>query len=487
MASTAAVRDLREWMERAEDIGEISTIEGAHWEDEIGVLTDLAQQRPDGPALLFDSIPGYPKGYRILSNPLSSMNRTALSLGLPLDRKPADYVELWRQRLVEVKPIPPVVVETGSVMENVQRGDDINLLAFPSPKWHEGDGGRYLGTGSVTLTRDPDDGWVNLGTYRMMVLDEKRITLYISPGHHGRIHYERYFERGKPCPVAVSFGHDPLLFMAGSMDIPFGVSEYDYAGGLRGAPYEVIVGPHTGLPFPAHSEFVLEGECLPGDVADDGPLGEYTGYYASGAIKAPVVHIKAIYHRNNPIVLGSSSGRPPAGVNQWRCVMKSAQVMQQLEAAGVPGVTGVWFHAVGGTVFFLAVSIRQMFPGHVRQAGQIAAFCGAAAYMGRYIIVVDEDVDVSDLDHVLWALCTRSDPEHSIKILDRAWSGPLDPIIPKERAGHSSRAIIDACRPWEWRKDFPAEIRNDPELVRQLMEKWGSALQRQPRKDRRNA
>src|SRR5262249_56906101 len=108
------------------------------------------------------------------------------------------------------------------------------------------------------------------------------------------------------------------------------------------------------------------------------------------------------------------------------------------------------------------------------------------AYMGRYIIVVDEDVDVCDLDHVLWAICTRSDPEYSIKILDRAWSGPLDPIIPKDRAGHSSRAIIDACRPWEWRKQFPAQIRTDPALERRLLDKWGPALQRQPRKDRRN-
>jgi len=125
-----------------------------------------------------------------------------------------EFVIAWRKRMNALKPIKAEEVKTGPVMENVYTGKDVNLWKFPSPKWHNLDGGRYIGTGSATITRDPDEGWVNFGTYRVMVHDEKSMAFFVSPGKDGRIHRDKYFARGEPCPVVLVVGEDPLMFLA---------------------------------------------------------------------------------------------------------------------------------------------------------------------------------------------------------------------------------------------------------------------------------
>src|SRR3989442_14553008 len=154
---------------------------------------------------------------------------------------------------------------------------------------------------SLVIMRDPEEGWVNCGTYRSMVQGPDRVGLWISPGKHGRQIREKYWKQGKPCPVLISCGHDPLLFLAGGNEIRYGLSEYDYAAGHRGAPYEVIESELYGLPMPAHAEIVLEGAMHPGDTAPEGPFGEFTGYYAGGSPEQPVVRVERIYHRNRPV------------------------------------------------------------------------------------------------------------------------------------------------------------------------------------------
>ena len=151
-------------------------------------------------------------------------------------------------------------------------------------------------------------------------------------------------------------------------------------------------------------------------------------------------------------------------------------IWRELEAAGVPDVTGVWCHEAGGARLFVFVSIKQRYPGHARQAGMVASYCRAGAYLGRYSIVVDDDVDVTNTNDVLWALATRSNPETDIEIVRRSWSGPLDPIVPKGQKGHNSRAIIDACRPYEWMADFPPVAESSPEVRRAAEAKWGKIL-----------
>jgi 4-hydroxy-3-polyprenylbenzoate decarboxylase len=471
-------QDLREWIELVEAMGEreFRRLHGARWEDEIGPITELAQHREDGPCVLFDEVPGFPKGYRVLVNSLGSLRRTALTLHMEPRPTAMELVRAWRERSRQLRPIPAKVVRQGPVLENVFGGDQIDMLKFPTPKWHEHDGGRYIGTGSVDITQDPEGGWINLGTYRVMVHDRRTLGFYISPGKHGRIHREQTFKAGKTMQVAVSFGQDPLLFLAGSIEVPFGQSEYDWAGAVRGAPVEVIRGEETGLPLPAHAEIVIEGEALPAERRDEGPFGEWTGYYASDVRPEPVIRVKRLMHRNDPILLGSPPGKPPSELTAYRSVLRSALIWDQMEAAGVPGVQAVWCHPAGGTRLFVVVSIKQMFPGHAKQAGAVACQCRAGAYLGRYTIVVDEDVDPTDLYDVVWAVCTRSDPERSIDILRRCWSGPLDPIIPQESRGFNSRAIIDATRPYEWRDQFPPVAESRAEVRQRMLEKWGPLL-----------
>jgi UbiD family decarboxylase len=467
---------LRGFIEEVERLGELRIARGADPHLEVGAITELAHHRVNGPAVLFDELVGYPPGYRLLVNSLGSASRTALALGLPTGRTWKELVPLWRQKMKTIRPTPPVFVPDGPVLEHVERGDDVDLFQFPTPFWHEHDGGRYIGTGVLDILPDPDSDWVNIGTYRVMLVDRNHVCLYISPGKHGRIIRDKYFASGQPMPVAMSFGHDPLLFMASSMEVPYGMSEYDWAGGVRGEPVPVIKAPITGLPIPADAEIVIEGHIRPGDTAPEGPFGEWTGYYASGSRAEPLMTVEAVYHRTNPIMLGSPPGKPPTELTAYRALVRSALIHEQLERAGVPDVQAVWTPEAGGTRLLIAVAIKQRYPGHARQAGHIAAMCHAGAYLGRYVVVVDEDVDVTDLNDVVWAMCTRADPEQSVDIIKRAWSGPLDPIIHPSRKGFNSRMIIDACRPFEWRDQFPAVAEASAELMERTRAKWGETI-----------
>ncbi|MBI2369568.1 MAG: UbiD family decarboxylase [Deltaproteobacteria bacterium] len=388
-------RDLREWIEKIEKIGELRRLNGADWNLEIGTVTELVN-RSTGPAVLFDEIKGYPRGHRVLTNSLGSLKRLSLTMGLPLDLDTMGFVKAWRDRAKELKPIAPHVVKNGPVLENVQQGKDVDLLKFPTPFWHHLDGGRYIGTGCLDITRDPDEGWVNLGTYRIMLHDKNTVGFYISPGKHGRIMREKYFSRKEPFKIAISVGQDPLLFVASSLEIPWAYSEYEWVGAVRGEPVEVIEGPWSGLPIPAHAEIVLEGEVSGTDLRDEGPFGEWTGYYGSDMRAEPTIKIHSVLHRNDP--------RPPSDATFFRCFIRSAMLWDQVEKAGVPDVKGVWQHQAGGSRLFTVIAIKQRYPGHARQAAVCAAQCHAGAYLGRFTVVVDDDIDISNTDDVLWAI-----------------------------------------------------------------------------------
>ncbi len=468
-------RDLRDWLTQVEELGELKTIQKADWDVEIGVITEIVMNR-HGPALLFDQITGHPAGYRIVANALGGPKRLACTLGLPTDRDIKKLLALWQEKKRTLRPLPPTVVKDGPVMENVFRGKDVDLLKFPTPKWYEHDGGRYIGTGSVDITRDPDEGWVNLGTYRVMIQNRHEVGFYISPGKQGRIHRDKWLARGGKMPVAMSFGQDPAIYMAGSLEIPWGMSEYDWVGGVKGRPVEVIEGPVTGLPIPAEAEIVVEGFVDPAYKLPEGPFGEWTGYYASAQREEPVVKVEALYHRNQPILLGSPPVKPPSELAYYRAFLRAAAIDEELKAAGIPDVTGVWCHEVGGSRLFNVIAIKQRYAGHAKQTAVVASQCHAGAYLGRFTVVVDEDIDVMNLDEVMWAICTRCDPEKDIDILRRCWSGPLDPIIPPGQKGHNSRALIDATRPFEWRDQFPRVAESSPEKRAEVLKKWGKAI-----------
>ena len=469
-------KDLRDWLNQVDAMGELRKIEGATLDEDVGRITEMLQHTDDAPAALFSGFSGYPPGFRILVNGLSKRSRIALTLGLPIDIGPFELMDQWMELNTDVQAIPVKVVEDGPVLENVMTGDDVDVTIFPTPLWHELDGGRYIGTGCVNVIKDPDSDWINLGTYRGMIQDKSKVGIYISPGKHGRIFRDKYFERGEKMPIAMVVGGDPLLFVSSSLELPVGMSEYEFAGAVRGEPFEVIRGRYTGLPIPAQAEIVIEGLVDPEARMEEGPFGEWTGYYASSQRPEPFIDIKAIYYRNDPILLGIPPQKPPYEAHRYRVYLRSAMLHKALKDAGVPDVTAVWCHGVGGCRLLNVVAIKQRYPGHARQAGHVAAMCRVGAYLGRLVIVVDDDIDVTDLGDVMWAVCTRSDPSRSLDLIQRAWSGPLDPAIPPGEKGFNSRLIIDACRPWEWRDEFPPAIGPSLEVKRATREKWGHLL-----------
>jgi 4-hydroxy-3-polyprenylbenzoate decarboxylase len=266
--------------------------------------------------------------------------------------------------------------------------------------------------------------------------------------------------------------------MVGGLEIPYGKNEYDVAGGLIGEPVEVIDAPVTGLPIPAHAEIAFEGFIHPDDVLEEGPLGEWTGYYAGGKKKEPAIRIATFMHRDDPILLGAVPAVPPDDDSFYRGTYRSGAVWNQLEAAGVPEVKGVWAHAAGGSRLWLTVAIKQQYAGHAKQAGLIASQCHAGAYANRFVVVVDDDIDPADMDQVVWAMCTRFEPREGIEVLRGCWSTALDPMAYGSDDPRNARVVIDACRPWSRRDSFPRVARASKELEHGIRAKWAHVLPR---------
>jgi 4-hydroxy-3-polyprenylbenzoate decarboxylase len=405
-----------------------------------------------------------------------------MTLGFPDDLTKWELSEAYRDAyLKEMKLIPHAIVDSGPVFENILTGDAIDVTKFPAPVWHPRDGGRYIGTGTYSITRDPEENWLNAGAYRAQVFDKTTVGVLIAAGHHGYLHREKYFKRGEAMPLVMVLGGDPLAFFYGGTEAPYGMFEIDIIGGLRGRPVRMVRGRVTGLPFPAEAEVVLEGYVGSQRREIEGPFGEWTGHYAGGAKPCPVLDIKAIYHRDDPILLGvPPMGAGPDEMARYRAVLRSAMVKQAMISAGVTEVQQVWCHEVGGSRMLHGISIRQKYPGHAVQAGHIAAQCGAAVYASKYIIVVDEDVDVTNLDHLIWAMLTRTDPKESIQFIEGSWDSPADPrLSPEKRAAGNmthSVAVIDACKPYHWRDKFPPSNAPSAEIVRQARKKFGWLL-----------
>ena len=194
-----AFTDLRTFIDGAARIGELKVIDGAHWNLEIGCLTELMAEQ-EGPLLLFDKIVDYPEGFRIATNALATPRRFALALGLPTDVPKLEILKAWRNKIRDLKPFAPVEVSSGPISENILEGDRVDLDIFPTPKWHEHDGGRYIGTGDMVIIKDPDSGWVNVGTYRSCVVAKDRVTLWIIEHKHGKQIARNIGTRDAPVP-----------------------------------------------------------------------------------------------------------------------------------------------------------------------------------------------------------------------------------------------------------------------------------------------
>ena len=472
--------DLRAWLAEVEKLGELRHVRGADWNLELGAISELNVKKDLPPALLFDEIKDFPKGFRVLTCSTSSPARLSSILRLPVQKTHGGLVEALRGKPAQwqaaAAKFPYVTVKSGPALENVDREPD--LRKFPSPVWHEMDGGPYIGTGCSVITRDLDTDWVNVGTYRVQLLDKNHVALDMVAGKHGRIQYEKHKAAGKRFPVVIVIGADPLGYLISGIEVPFGMCEYNYIGAILGKPLAVIPGQITGLPFPAAAEIVLEGHVEPNDERTEGPFGEFHGYYPGKEGKAPAVTIERVYYRNDPIMVGSPPAKPPNDYSYSKAVMRSALLHDALVAAGVPDVKAVWAHEIGGARMFNVVAIKQRFAGHARQAGHILSQCGVGAYMSRYSVVVDDDIDPSNLQEVMWAVATRTDPAIDIDIIQRGYGSKNDPMFVAYRynAPFASKAVIDACRPFDHLAEFPAVAEATKELQAKIRAKWSDLL-----------
>ena len=412
--------DLRAWLAEVDKLGELRDVRGADWNLELGAISELNVKKDVPPALLFDEIKGYPKGFRVLTCSTSSPAR--LSSILRLDDttysqgpggSAARQAGAMAGRGAQIRPRGRV--DPGPFSRTSRKTPD--LLAFPSPLWHEMDGGRYIGTGCSVVTNDLDSDWVNVGTYRVQLHDKNHVALDMVPGKHGASSTRSTRRRASP-----SRWRSSSAAIRSAISSPASRSRSECANrttSVRSSRSQVAVlkGQVTGLPFPAASEIVLEGFVEPNDERTEGPFGEFHGYYPGKAGTAPCVTIERIYYRNDPIMVGSPPAKPPNDYSYSKAVMRSALLLDALVAAGVPDVKSVWAHEIGGARMFNVVAIKQRYAGHARQAGHILNQCGVGAYMSRYSVVVDDDIDPSNLQEVMWAVATRTDPAVDIDII----------------------------------------------------------------------
>jgi len=471
------VTDMRGYIELLEEMGELRRIDGADLKTEVGALTELSADK-EGPALLFDNFKNYPAGFRIISNVFRTCKRTGPAMGLK-EENGIDYLYAWRKKLAAYKPVPVNQLEGGPVLENQMAGSDVDLYKFPVPHWHDLDGGPYIGTGCGIITKDPETGAVNIGTYRVMVQDKNHVSVKMNMGKHGRLAFERARDAGKALPAAITLCQGPAIFLAAQMPLPPDVNEFEFAGYLQGAPVPVVRGAATGLPIPANAEIVLEGEILPmkdEEMPKEGPFGEWPGYFTEANVgETPVMEVKRVYYRNNPILLGAPPLKPPS--SYLPIPLGAATLWEQLEKAGIPEVKGVWGFVYGGQPGpFTVVSIKQRYAGHSKQALLVAAGARAGAYGGKFVVVVDDDIDITNPAEVIWAIATRCHVREDLDVVKGVWASVCEPALPPEerspRGYTTDRVLIDACRPFKWMDQFPAVNAFTREYKQQIASKF---------------
>lgn len=469
------IKSLGDWLKLVESIGELKRIKArVDWDLEMSTITYMAGKTVGGPALLFENIKDHPGG-RLLFNPFgSSLNRVAISIREEPTKDALGLVRILSEKMKS--RVAPVTVDAkdAEVNQNIETGDAVDVTRFPAPKMWPLDGGRYLGTADAIITMNPEDGRTNLGTYRQMVQGPKQVGFYSSPGKDATLDKQRWWDRGEPAPVAAVYGLEPLLFLASATSFPKDVSEYEFAGGINGAPIETFRSDVTGLELPAHAEIIVEGFSHPDRTAPEGPFGEFTGYYGRPGGATPYIDIKTIRYRNDPVVTSAlmADGWANECGLMW-AMAKAAKVWTDLNAMGVPGIRGVWSPPEAAGWGMTVVSIKQQYAGHAAQVGALAAQCMGGAYFTKYVVVVDDDVDPTDLGDVAWAMVTRSRPAQSIDILRETWSTYLDPSQnPPEIRPWGSKCIINACKEYKHIKSFARRSLLKREVYESVCARW---------------
>jgi 4-hydroxy-3-polyprenylbenzoate decarboxylase len=466
--------DLREFIARLERENDLVRIkEETDWNLEAGAIMRRCNEL-GAPAQLFERVKGCP-GFRLFGGTLSTFKRLALALDLAPDASYAEILDTYiagRERMVK-----PVVVSTGPCKENIQIGDAVDLEKLPAPMLHDGDGGRYIGTWNVGACRDLDSDWVNWGMYRLMLQDRQTTGITIFPMNHAGIIYRKYEDANRPMEYAAFIGNEPVTSLIACSGIPHGVNEVDVVGGVRNQPVELVRCETVNLMVPASSEIVLEGEVLPHERRDEGPFGEYPGYSVSGTFPKPFFKVKAVTHRNNAILTASCLGTPVDECDIAMNIAWCSDLKIDLVRSGLP-ITGVYIPPESAA-HIIVVGTKTPYPGIAFRIASAIWANRNGQYIPR-VMVLNEDVDISNLTEVVHAFATKCHPSKGTTLVEHPFNCPLTPYLPAEgrRTGAGgSYAVYDCTWPLDWKpEDIPVKSSfktiYPKEIQERVLRKW---------------
>jgi len=453
-----AFKDLRDYISALEEHGGLTRItKEVDWNLEAGAITRLVYEK-GLPSPLFENVKDYP-GYRILGAPISTFAKLAIAMGLSPETSIKELIDVYLARRGNLTK--PVIVDKSQApcKENIDIGDQVDLLKFPAPMMHDGDGGRYLCTWHINITKDPDSGWVNWGCYRAMVSTKNTLTGSVSPAKHIGSHFQKYRAKKVPMPFAIAIGPEPVSgFIAGAR-VAANLYEAELAGALRQEPVALVKCETVDLEVPASSEIVIEGEISPTETGWEGPFGEFIGYGATGRAKAPVLTVTAVTYRNNPILTMSNTGVPIDEYHLDVGLVRSAELYAKLRSEGIPVVAvnappeGVGFMAI--------VSVSDRSPNIAERVSSCVWGSSQGTHV-PYVFVVDSDVDVFDIWQVMHAMVTKCHPYRGIRKVEYGTAIPfmtfLTPYERQHRLG--AKVCFDCTWPADWdaTTDIPPKI-----------------------------
>jgi len=472
--------DLREFIERLEIEGELARIK--HEVSPILEMTEIADRvvKAGGKALLFEK----PKGYNVpvLMNAFGTEKRMKLALEVErLEEIGERLVGLTKIRpsslldglkslgaLKDITSFMPKKVKKGPCKEVVM--DEPNLKRFPILKCWPKDAGQFI-TLPAVITKDPETGELNVGMYRMQVFDEKTTGMHWQIHKHGAMHFRKLAEKGEDkLEVAVAIGVDPAILYASTAPLPENLSEFMFAGFIRRERVKLVDCETVDLQVPATAEIVLEGYVKVDELRIEGPFGDHTGYYTPPE-PYPVFHVTCITHRENPIYHATVVGKPP---------MEDAWLGKATERIFLPIIKMIHPEIVDMNLPVEAafhnlaiVSIKKRYPGHAKKV-MFALWSMGMLSLTKVVIVVDSDVNVHNMQEVIWAVTTRFDPAKDVVIIPDAPIDSLDHSTYKQNLG--GKLGIDATKKWKeegFEREWPDVVEMSPEVKKKIDAIWG--------------
>jgi 4-hydroxy-3-polyprenylbenzoate decarboxylase len=478
--------DLRDFLAKLERENELKRIKVAV--DPRLEMTEICDRtlRAGGPALLFEQPTGH--SVPVLGNLFGTPRRVALGMGqdsvaalrevgkllayLKEPEPPKGFKDAWEKFpvLKQVLNMAPKVVTRAPCQEHVLAGDDVDLGTLPIQTCWPEDAAPLI-TWALVVTKGPHKDRQNMGIYRQQVIGRNKVIMRWLAHRGGALDYREWCAAypDRPFPVAVALGADPATILAAVTPVPDSLSEYAFAGLLRGSKTELVTCKCHDLQVPASAEIVLEGFIYPGEVAPEGPFGDHTGYY-NEVESFPVFTIERITHRDKPIYHSTYTGRPPDEPAVLGVALN--EVFVPILQKQFPEITDFYLPPEGCSYRLAVVSMKKQYPGHAKRVMfGVWSFLRQFMYT-KFVIVTDDDIDVREWKDVIWAMTTRMDPGRDTVIIDNTPIDYLDFASPV--AGLGSKIGFDATNKWrgETQREWGRPIRMDDDVKRRVDEIW---------------